>query len=73
MINEQIMADTVSRLLEAGIGGYGVLPDLIGERDEVHLGVLFSIQKTGLLVIQVSDSLVVPVIVKEGFIGADDF
>ena len=60
-------------LLQLGVAVDGVLPDLVGVGSQVHLGVLVAVQDAGLLGEQVADDLVVPVVLKEGLIGADDF
>jgi hypothetical protein len=41
------------RLLEAGISGYGVLPNLISERGQINLGILLAIQQASFLVVEI--------------------
>ena len=47
------------RLGQGGIGVDGVLPDLVGVRGQVHLGVGVAVEDAGLLVVEVDDRLVV--------------
>ena len=59
--------------LEFGIGIDGVLPDLIGLRCQVYLGIGLAIQDTRLLVVEIDQRLRIRLIFKEGFVGADHF
>ena len=58
--------------LERRVDVAGVLPDLVGERGEVHFVVFGVIQNVGFLGEQVTDDRVVLFVLEEGLIGAND-
>ena len=49
------------------------MPDLIGVRDEVNLGVLLAVEKSGLFVVEIGNNLIVLVVVEKGYISSDNF
>ena len=59
--------------LQLGVGGDGVLPDLIGVGGQVHLRVRIAVQNARLLGEEVAHPLIVSVILEEGLVRADDF
>ena len=60
-------------LFERRVRGDRILPDLIGVRDEVNLGVLLAVEKSGLFVVEIGNNLIVLVVIEKGFIGANHF
>ena len=51
----------------------GILPNLIGVRNKVNLGILFTVEQAGLFVVKIGNDFIVLVVVEEGFIGANNF
>lgn len=59
-------------LLELGIGGDGVAPNLVGARSEIDFRVAVVVEQARLLVVQIVDALG-GIAFEEGLVGADDF
>ena len=60
------------RLLQRGIAVDGVLPDLVGVRAQVDLGIGVAVENAGFLGEQVADHVVVTVVLEEGLVGTDN-